>query len=395
MSTRTSSTPLALGWLAAAYFAMGTSTLAMIGGLPAIASGLHTPPDAVAHLVAVFAITFAFAAPGAQVVLGHWPRRRILLGGLALAALGTLASALATRYEMLFVARILTALGAAAIGPVASALGASLVPRAEQGRALTTVFLGMTLASVLSVPASTWMSVHFGWRPMLLAVALLDAVVALGVKRSVADGEPAQPIALRDLLALLRRPAMAGAVGVMLLQMAGLFAAYTMIVPLLHEHFGLDDAMVSAALFAFGLAGVLGNLLARRVAARWSAERALAAALLALTGVQVLAWAAPPSAALAFAVLVAWAVANDVFMPSQQRRLVELAPQLRSLALALNASALYSGMSGGSFVAGLVYDHAGVAALPLASAGLMLAALALLQWSRRAAGGQAIHVHAP
>jgi DHA1 family inner membrane transport protein len=375
----------ALAWLAAAYFAMGTSTLAMVGGLQAIADGLQASPDAIARLVAVFAVVYALAAPAVQVMLGHWPRRRLLLAGLWLAALGTLASALAPNVMLLAAARVLAALGAAAIGPVASALGASLVPREQHGRALATVFLGMTLASVLSVPAASWAAAQFGWRPMLLAVTLLDGVVALGVLRQVAEGQPGQPLAVRDLLALLRRPAVASGIGVMLLQMAGLFTTYTMIVPLLHDRFTLSDTLVSAALLAFGLAGVLGNTLARLAAVRWSADRALGMALLVLGAAFALAWTAPASAALAFGFLIVWAIGNDVFMPSQQRRLLELAPDARALALALNASALYLGMSGGSFVAGIVYERAGVAALPLASTVFMLAAGMMLWRSRRSA----------
>ena len=75
------------------------------------------------------------------------------------------------------------------------------------------------------------------------------------------------------------------------------------------------------------------------------------------------------------ALLVAWAIANDVFMPSQQRRLAELAPEARGLVLALNASALYLGMAGGSLLAGAVSVRAGFALPPLVSAGLASASL--------------------
>jgi DHA1 family inner membrane transport protein len=389
-TSRSSSAERALWLLCGAYFAMGTSTLAMVGGLPAIAQGLQVAPDAVAQLVSVFAITFALAAPSLQVVLGHWPRRRLLLGGLALTTLGTAFSALAPGLTALFTARVLTALGAAAIGPVASALGSSLVPAARQGKALATVFLGMTLSSVLSVPASAWLSVHAGWREMLGTVALLDAGIALAVLLGVPAGHAGQRLSLSDLLGLLRRPGLPAAVAVMLLQMGGLFATYTMVVPLLRERFAMPQALVSAALAVFGLAGVLGNTVARWVALRWSAERALAASL----GVLALLFAgmglAPANAASAFALLAVWAVANDVFMPSQQRRLVELAPQARGLVLALNASALYVGMSGGAFVAGGVYARLGLAALPWASMALVLLSLGALWWSRRPAAAVAV-----
>jgi DHA1 family inner membrane transport protein len=169
----------------------------------------------------------------------------------------------------------------------------------------------------------------------------------------------------------------------MLLQITGVFATYTLVVPLLRDRYSMPPALLSAALLTFGLAGVLGNLAARWTATHWSADRALAVSLGMLALLFMAMGVAPANAGAAFALLASWAVANDVFFPSQQRRLVELAPQARGLALALNASALYAGMSAGSFIAARVYASRGIAALPWASAALMLATLATLWASAR------------
>jgi DHA1 family inner membrane transport protein len=81
--------------------------------------------------------------------------------------------------------------------------------------------------------------------------------------------------------------------------------------------------------------------------------------------------------------MVVWAVTSDVFMPSQQRRLAEIAPHARGLVLALNASALYLGMSAGSLLAGVVVTQAGLTALPLASTAALVATLGMLALARR------------
>ena len=62
--------------LSAAYFTLGTGSLAVIGLLPSMAADLATSPAAIANLLTVFALTFALAAPLSQVMLGHLPRRR-------------------------------------------------------------------------------------------------------------------------------------------------------------------------------------------------------------------------------------------------------------------------------------------------------------------------------
>jgi DHA1 family inner membrane transport protein len=69
-----------------------------------------------------------------------------------------------------------------------------------------------------------------------------------------------------------------------------------------------------------------------------------------------------------------WSVAGTLFYAPQQQRLVAIDLERRSILLALNASALYIGMSLGSFIAGLAYHRLGAGPLPVAS--LLLLVLA-------------------
>jgi DHA1 family inner membrane transport protein len=142
---------------------------------------------------------------------------------------------------------------------------------------------------------------------------------------------------------------------------------------------------VSTALIIFGLAGIGGNYVARWVSQRWSANRAVTVALTALTLVFATLFLAPAWYPAALALLIVWATASDLFMPSQQRRMVELAPEARGLVLALNSSAIYVGMAAGSFTAGTLYPVFGLSSLPLASIGFLALAIAALALSSRAA----------
>jgi DHA1 family inner membrane transport protein len=381
MSVSNASRPLRA--LMLSYFAMGTSALATIGAITAIAEGLSLGTGTVAGLVSAYAIVFALTAPALQVIGAKLPRRTLLLAGLVLSAVGSLGSALATSYPALFIARVLVALGGAAIGPVASALGATLVPREQQGRALATVFSGMTLASVISTPAAEWMAAHVGWRAMFMTVAALNAVAAVAVRLAVKDASTGEALSVKALLAELRRPSIASGVAVMLFYMAGMFATFTMVVPILQARFGMSHSQVSTALLAFGIAGVAGNFLAKRLADRWSADHLIAASLVTLIAVFVGVQLAPATGWIALALMVVWAASNDVFMPSQQRRLAEMAPQARGLVLALNSSALYAGMSVGSLASGIVSARIGLGHLPLVSAAMLLAGVAILVLSRQ------------
>lgn len=379
------SVSLSLNLLSLAYFAMGTATLAVVGTLPAMAASLGLSASAVAFLVSVFAITFAVSAPLLQILVGHWPRKRLVLIGLLVMAAGTFGTALAPNYPVLFAWRIVTALGAAAIGPVASALGASLVAEERQGHALAVVFSGMTIATVVGVPLSTWLGSALGWRPTFLLVGAATLVIAGLVARFVADNGGGAAVNLGKLVEVLLRPATAAGIAVMVLEMAGLFGTYTMIAPLLGQRFGAGVEAVSVVLMIYGAAGILGNFAARRIAKLWSADRAVTVALVGLMAVFGALYVVPGWLLLAVLLLIGWAMASDIFMPSQQRRMVELAPEVRGLVLALNSSAIYVGMAIGSFAAGSLTPLLGIAGLPLVSLGFVALSLLALQLSRRAA----------
>ena len=380
---------LSLRLLSLSYFTMGTGTLAVIGTLPVIASSLSLGRGAIAMLVSILSITFAICAPLLQMVVGHWPRRRLILAGLTLMAVGSFGTALAPNYPMLVAARVITGVGAAAIGPVASALGASLVPLQKQGHALAVVFSGMTIASVVGVPLSAWLGSTIGWRPTFMLVGGATIVVAVLVGIFISDRQPGQHVGLGQLGDVLARPATAAGIAVMVFEMAGVFCCYTMIAPILQDRFGASSAAVSAALMVFGLAGIVGNVLARKISSIWSANRAIGVALLGLVLVFVGLLSVPGWFSVAIGLLTVWALANDVFMPSQQRRMVELAPQARGLVLALNASAIYVGMAAGSFASGSLYPIFGLTALPLASVGFVILSFGALWWSCRAAMARA------
>lgn len=373
---------LPLNLLSVAYFSMGTATLAVVGTLPEIAASFGRGESAVAFLVSIFAITFAVGAPALQVVAGHRSRKRMVLAGLLLMAAGTIGSALAPTYPLLLVSRVAAALGAAAIGPVASALGASLVAKERQGHALAVVFSGMTVATVVGVPLSTWLGGTVGWRPTFALIGFGTLAVAGLVARFVPDQDRGQRISVGQLRDVFLRPATAAGIAVMVLEMMGLFASYTMIAPLLRDRFGAGLEAASVLLTIYGLAGILGNFLARRIALAWSPDRAVAVSLFGLMLVFAGLFVAPGHLPFAVVFLILWAIGSDVFMPSQQRRMVELAPDVRGLILALNSSAIYIGMAAGSFAAGSLLPAVGLSGLLLASSAFLAFALLALWLSR-------------
>jgi predicted MFS family arabinose efflux permease len=160
------------------------------------------------------------------------------------------------------------------------------------------------------------------------------------------------------------------------LAMAAGFSVLTYIYPVLSRACGNHGAMVSVALFVFGVASVGGSALGGRLTDRFGALPVVVVGLAALT-LAMLAMSATTALSAGWPILVAlaaWGLGGWTFPPSQQHRLIGLAPDEASVLLGLNSSAIYAGAAIGGVVGGLVLP-AGAALVPAVAAGLAACAL--------------------
>lgn len=373
--------PLALG-----TFAVGTDAYVLAGFLPRMAASLQVSTSAAGQAVTVFAAAYALLSPVVAAVVSRVPRRALLVTALLVLAAANAASALAPNLPLLLAARVLAAVGAAAFTPTAGAVAATLVRPALRARALAVVIGGLTAATALGVPVGDALGRLMGWRGALglvAALCLATAVVARGTLPSL-PGAPR--VGLRARLAVLRRPGVAVVLPLTALGMTAAYTVYAYAVPALHA-VGIDAAGTPWILAAYGLGALAGNLLTGVAADRAGARPTLVACylvlatalaslgMLAVTGVH-----APPLVALLAA---AWGASSFGQTPPQQHRLIGRAPDQAPLLVALNASAIYCGIGGGTALGGLLAP-AGAAVMFAVGAGTAVASLAWLLITARA-----------
>ncbi len=95
-------------------------------------------------------------APLLAAVVAGWDRRRLLALVMVWYALLHLACAAAPGFAALLPLRALAVISPAIFTPQAAACVGLLVPAHERGRAITFVFLGWSLASVLGMPMGAY-----------------------------------------------------------------------------------------------------------------------------------------------------------------------------------------------------------------------------------------------
>jgi predicted MFS family arabinose efflux permease len=126
-----------------------------------------------------------------------------VIASLAVFVLANVAGALAPSLPWLLLARVITAVAAAAFTPAASAAAVALAGPARRGRALSAITGGLAVGTVFGVPAGTAIGQHLGWPASLLFIAAV-ALIALDapIVRLPALPLPAA-VALADRLRLL------------------------------------------------------------------------------------------------------------------------------------------------------------------------------------------------
>ena len=169
-------------WLAVTTVAVGTFTIVTsemlpVGLLTSIAADLRVSEGTAGLMMTVPGLVAAVSAPVLAVAARGLDRRLTLLGLMALLAGANLVAALATDYLVMLAARVLTGVSIGGFWAFAAGLGARLVPERSVGRATSVILSGVSVASVLGVPAAAFVSSFASWQAAFAAAGVLALVL--------------------------------------------------------------------------------------------------------------------------------------------------------------------------------------------------------------------------
>ncbi|MET9293752.1 Cmx/CmrA family chloramphenicol efflux MFS transporter [Streptomyces sp. NPDC003077] len=377
--------------LGLAIFAQGTSEFMLAGLIPNVSTDLHVSIPEAGLLVSAFAIGMVVGAPLLAVATLRLPRRTALLGFQLVFIAGHVVGALAPGYEVLFATRVVSAFAYAGFWSVAAGTAASLVPEEVRGKALSVVGSGLTLATIVGVPAGTLLSQHVGWRAAFWAVVALTALSLVSLLVALPAGRPgsgATP-SVRAELRGLARPALWVSYLVTLLSFGAGIVTFSYLAPLLTEVSGLPEPLVPAVLALYGVGGLLGMTIGGRTADR-SPLRTLALGVGVLTVASALLALTAANLVVVVVLVFVLGVTGYVTNPSLQTRVFALAPDAPTLVPAVNTSAFNVGITLTPMLGGLAIDAGyGFASVAWVGAGVGAAGLAATAWAaalqRRAA----------
>ena len=135
----------------------------VLPSFPALSDHFRTTPVDIALSVSLFAIGLAFSLLLIGPLSDRFGRKKLLLGGIALAALGATGCLLVSDYAWFLFFRVIQAMGCGSF-----ALSQALVQDLFFGRELERLRIWMATAGGIFISSSpligTWLQLHVGWQ---------------------------------------------------------------------------------------------------------------------------------------------------------------------------------------------------------------------------------------
>jgi DHA1 family inner membrane transport protein len=351
---------LSLLTLAFGNFVIGSGALVFIGMLDAVATELDVSIAAAGQIAGLYSLGICVSGPLLGALTSRMDRRNLLTISLGLFAVGHAVAAFMQSFAALLVVRVLTSFAGTLYTPQAAGTAALLVPPERRARTMAFVFLGWSLSAVVGLPAGAWIGTHFGFRTALWWVAVL-AVLGTIIGYVQLPRDLRVPAITSDAWrALIAHPALTRVVAVTMIHASAQFVLFSYLVVAYRDALGAGPNLIAVLLGVMGASGFLGNIIAGTLADRSGTEAVIHTAITSMLCAFVLwlgVFALGPSlvsTVLAFTAAVLWGVGNFSANSMQQVRLVNLAPDLASVSVALNTSAIYLGQFIGAGVGGLV-----------------------------------------
>lgn len=351
-----------------ASFMLGMSEFVVVGILPDIASGLKVSEVTVGNLVAIFAFVYAPCTPLGSALSARFPRFLTYLTLMGVFLVGNILCAFAPNYPVLLIARLLIASVSGTLVAISMTFAPDVTTDKYRTKFIAWVFSGFSIASVVGVPAGTWVASTFGWRVTFALVSVLTAVLMASMAVSLPrNSHPAKIGFLRQFRLFFDRRIQLGVADVVF-GAAASYVFYTYLSPIMRDEIGVPERYISVGLVVYGCACLWSNLYGGKLADRGRGVEPLThirpiycvqAVCLCLLAFASLV---PVAGAL---LLVALGMLMYLQNASSQVLYMDVAYQSHpgsvNLAASLNSMSFNIGIAIGSAVGGMVNDALGLA----------------------------------
>ncbi|HED1543023.1 TPA: MFS transporter [Kluyvera cryocrescens] len=304
-------------------------------------------------------------------------RRWVLMFFTLLQIVSSLLVAFAPSLQILLLGRLLLGVAIGGFWAMSTATAMRLVPAKDVPKALSIIFAGVSIATVVAAPLGSYLGSLIGWRNVFI-LCVIPGVLALFWQLWVLPSmRPENSGSLGTLFKVLRRPGMVGGLLATIFIFSGHFAFFTYLRPFLETVGRANVETISLILLGFGVANFIGTSIAGYLLAR-NLRLTLALVPFAM-GVLALTMVAYGHLALVDGLLVTlWGFAFGLVPVGWSTWLATTVADEAESAGGLMVASIQLAISAGAAGGGLVFDMNGANGVFTASGVLLVAAMVMV-----------------
>ncbi|WP_438437331.1 MFS transporter [Kluyvera sichuanensis] len=304
-------------------------------------------------------------------------RRWVLMFFTLMQIVSSLLVAFAPSLQVLLLGRLLLGVAIGGFWAMSTATTMRLVPASDVPKALSIIFAGVSIATVVAAPLGSYLGSLIGWRNVFILCVVPGVLALLWQLWVLPSMRPENGGSLRTLLHVLRRPGMIGGLLATIFIFSGHFAFFTYLRPFLETVGRASVETISLILLGFGLANFIGTSIAGHLLAR---NLRLTLALVPFgMGVLALLMVVFGHLALLDGLLVTlWGFAFGLVPVGWSTWLATTVPDEAESAGGLMVASIQLAISAGAAGGGLVFDLNGASGVFTVSGVLLVAAMVMV-----------------
>lgn len=252
--------PLLILILALGVFAIITTEIGIIGVLPLITQKFNITAAQAGWLVSIFALVVAVSGPFLTLLVSGINRKALLLTAVLLFAISNVVYAYTTRFDMMFIFRIIPAIFHPVFFSVALVTGAKLVPPEKSSQAVAKVFTGVTAGFAFGVPLTSYLAENFSLEAAFWFGAVVSIIAFIGIWIWLPSMPVQEKMSYGKQIGILRKPALWLNISTVIFIFAAMFSVYSYFAEYLGQVTRMGGSWISVMLLVFGVIMIVGNL---------------------------------------------------------------------------------------------------------------------------------------
>ena len=306
----------------------------------------------------------------------HTDRRRILLTLSALLIVSNIVVATASGYAMLLIGRGLLGICVGGFWSMASAVTIQLVPAKDIARALSILYSGVSVATIISLPLASLLEELCGWRNVFLLSTIPGLISFLWQFLTLPPIPPRPGNDFHGMISLLRVRWVLAGIAATIFAYGGYHSLFTYLRPYLEHGLALNSSSLSIMLLAYGAANTAGTFAAGVLLNR-SFKLTMAGMHIALTTLAVLLFFCQNVVSFSLVLLLLWGFLFGMLCVGWTAWIALTLSDKAEIAGGLSVAAIQFSIGSAAAFGGHIYDASGMTGILLAAA-VILAGAAML-----------------